>query len=422
MLGFCKPISSKKRFSPRRDLLPGYTFCLFEKAAHIPAEFWNPLAASKGLFLHRDYLHIIESSQFAKLMYRYALVYENQKPCGIVYFQVSDFNAGLFGGLVENKSISKHKQLLQKYVLAHHQETMMRLITCGNNLISGDYGFYFDKKISEAQSHTLVLALCDIMGKEDKIKNTISATLIKDFEQALKPAKLFKDEKFSTFSVEPNMVLDIPAGLDSVEAYIQLFSKKYRNRAKSIFKKLADVEVKALSTAEVKQLNTTLYSLYEAIFNEAKFKLIKLPPDYFYQCRKNFEDQFFITCFYLKGEPVAFYSYILNGKVMEAHYIGLNYDLNIDYCLYQNILYDLISVAIKNKVEKLNLGRTAAEIKTTVGALPQSLVCYIKPLNTVSKLIQKPLMNLLEPSAYTPRNPFKEVAETESIPVFDPAN
>ena len=97
-------------------------------------------------------------------------------------------------------------------------------------------------------------------------------------------------------------------------------------------------------------------------------------------------------------------------RQVEAHYIGLNYDYNLDYCLYQNILYDLIKVAIEQKAEKLNLGRTASEIKTTVGALPQDLLCYIKPQNTVSKLIQKPLMALLEPSAYTPRNPFKEEA------------
>jgi hypothetical protein len=57
---------------------------------------------------------------------------------------------------------------------------------------------------------------------------------------------------------------------------------------------------------------------------------------------------------------------------------------------------------------KVNLGRTASEIKTTVGAKPHELLCYIKPQNTVSKLILKPFMQFLQPTEWIPRNPFKE--------------
>ncbi len=414
MLGFCKPISSKKRFLPQRALAPGFSFCLFEKAEHLPAQEWNALAKHKGIFLHRDYLQIIESSNFAKLMWRYAMVQHEGKACGIVYFQISDFNAGLLADLAEQPSVNKHAAMLKKYVLAHHQETMMRLITCGNNLISGSYGFYFKPEIDEALVHQMVLSLTEIISKEDKLKNTISATLIKDFESPLKPAQIFVKEKYRTFSVEPNMVVDIPSGLNTLDDYIQLFSKKYRNRAKSIFKKFNGIQIKALSTAEVLALNSDIYTLYESIFNEAQFKLMKLPGNYFAACRQHFEDKFFVKGFYLEDKLVAFYSYIINNRgSVEAHYIGLNYEYNLDYCLYQNILYDLIKVAIEHKADKLNLGRTAAEIKTTVGALPQDLICYIKPQNTVFKLIQKPLMTMLEPSAYTPRNPFKE----ELVPV-----
>ena len=409
MLGFCKPVSSKKRFLPQRPLMPGFTFCLFEKAAQLPANEWNNLAQHKGIFLHRDYLQVVEGSNFAKLMWRYAMVQRDGKACGIVYFQVSDFNAGLFGGLIDEPSVSRHAMILKKYVMAHHQETMMRLITCGNNLISGNFGFYFTPDIEPALAHQMILNLSEIISTEDKLKNTISATLIKDFVEPLQPQKIFEKEKYHIFSVEPNMVVDIPEGLNNLDEYIGLFSKKYRNRAKSVFKKFAGVVVKDLSAVEVAKENANIYRLYEAIFNEAKFKLMKLPVNYFEGCRKQFENNFFIKGFYLDGKLVAFYSYIINeNHTVEAHYIGLDYAYNLDYCLYQNILYDLIRVAIAQKADKLNLGRTAAEIKTTVGALPQNLICYIKPQNTVSKIIRKPLMALLEPTAYTPRNPFKE--------------
>jgi hypothetical protein len=68
----------------------------------------------------------------------------------------------------------------------------------------------------------------------------------------------------------------------------------------------------------------------------------------------------------------------------------------------------MIDEAIRNKRTVVNLGRTAAEIKTTVGAKAYDLICYIKPQNTISKLIQKPFISFLQPAEWTPRNPFKE--------------
>ena len=93
---------------------------------------------------------------------------------------------------------------------------------------------------------------------------------------------------------------------------------------------------------------------------------------------------------------------------LEAHYIGLDYEFNSKFNLYQNILYGMIEEAIKNKLSKVNLGRTAAEIKTTVGAKAVDLICYIKPQNTISKIIQKPFISFLQPADWIPRNPFKE--------------
>ncbi len=409
MFSFCKPISSKKRFLPNRAINKQFSFTLYDKAKQITPKDWDKFAEKKGPFLNRTYLKIIEQSLFAKMQSRYVVVYFEGEPCGIIYYQVIDFNASVFSSLINEKSLSTHKTILKKYVDANHEEVLMRLFTCGNNLISGDYGFCFDSKIKEADAHTLLLEITELIAKEDKLKNTISAITLKDFESPLKPAKLFKEENYSHCSVEANMIVNIPSGIENIEGYIQLFSKKYRNRAKSVFKKFRGVNVKNLSVDEVLTLNSKLYALYEAIFNEAQFKLLKLPVDYFSATKANFDNQFFIKGLFLNNELVGFYSYFLFSKeVVEAHYIGLNYEFNQDYCLYQNILYDLIGIAINNKASILNLGRTAAEIKTTVGALPQDLICYIKPQNTFSKFIQKPLVNLLQPTEYIPRNPFKE--------------
>ena len=107
---------------------------------------------------------------------------------------------------------------------------------------------------------------------------------------------------------------------------------------------------------------------------------------------------------YLFGVACGF---CLENEV-EAHYIGFDYAHNKEYELYQTILYSFIEQAILMQKTKINLGRTASEIKTTVGARAHELLCYIKPQNTVSKLILKPFMQFLQPTEWIPRNPFKE--------------
>ena len=134
-----------------------------------------------------------------------------------------------------------------------------------------------------------------------------------------------------------------------------------------------------------------------------------MQPFYFSDVKKIFGDTFTINGFFYEGKLIGFgSSFAMANGTLDAHYIGFDYDLNKQFDLYQNILYCAINEGIKHKCKYVNLGRTASEIKTTVGAKPENLICYIKPQNTISKLIQKPFISFLQPSDWIPRNPFKE--------------
>jgi len=126
-----------------------------------------------------------------------------------------------------------------------------------------------------------------------------------------------------------------------------------------------------------------------------------------------FPDQFFIRAYFRAGELVAFQSGFILEESIEAHYVGFDEKYNEEYECYQNLLYDFINTAIINKKKTIQLGRTAAEIKSTVGAKPVELVCYIKPQNTISKLIMNPFIKFLEPNEWIPRDPFKKVEDVK---------
>ncbi len=330
-----------------------------------------------------------------------------------MYFQVVDFKAGVFGDLLSKQVDSLRStrmNLFERYIDSNREEVLLRLFTCGNNLVSGEYGFVFDKKIPGKTAGELVLEITDLISREEKLRGTISAVLIKDFHKPLQPGKLLEDEKFTRFLVEPNLVIELPKGLNSLTDYTALFSKKYRNRAKAIFKSLGHVEARYLDTDEIRSLEAEMYTLYESIFDRARFKLLKLPRHYFSEVKHLFGNDFIVKGFFAENQLIGFAScFVMPDKTLEAHYIGFDYDLNSVHDLYQNILYTMIDEGIRQHCRCVNLGRTAAEIKTTVGARPQELLCYIKPQNTISRLIQKPFISFLQPAPWTPRNPFKEV-------------
>ena len=401
------------RKKPQRKLFGNYTFTFYESMVEVDKEAWNKVLLNTNFFLKPDYLLLIENLHKPQMAHRYVVVFQNKKPVFICCFQVIDFTADVFGELVESQITdiqSKRLKLFDKYIDKYKDHVIMRVVTCGNNFVSGEHCFVFSADITRTDAFLILEKISNVVSKEEKLRGTISATLIKDFySNHLPKEKILEENKFIEFTVEPNMIVEIPEKTGDLNDYIALFSKKYRNRAKSIFKSSQQITRKNLTVEEAATYNTQLFKLYEQVFAHAKFKLVKLAPDYFSEMKKNFPDVFFITGYFLESKLVAFDSgYFMPNDTIEAHCIGFDYELNKEYELYQNILYHFIELAIAHKKKHLNLGRTASEIKSTVGAKAHQLVCYIKPQNTVSKVVLNPFISFLQPTEWVPRNPFKE--------------
>ncbi|MCA6436183.1 MAG: hypothetical protein ACK5QC_05775 [Bacteroidota bacterium] len=409
---FCKPVNSKKRFAPHRKLDNNYSFTLFDCASSIPENQLTQIIQPEDIFFNKEYLSLIEACTNAKLQTRYCIIFSNLKPIGFVNCQITDFNAGIFGDLIKSEREENESgtlKLLEKYLYKNKDENLLRLFTCGNSIISGEYGFIFREEVGEKEKHDLVIKVLDIISGEEKKTGMLSAILIKDFEEPLRPKQLFKSSGYEMFSVEPNLIVEIPSQVESIEDYVQLFSKKYRNRSKTIQKKFSSVEVRELQYDEIVEREDSINTLYLQVFERAKFKLLQLPKNYFSRCKAIFDDKFTLTGFFLNQKLIGFNSsFNLSENKFEAHYIGIDYSLNREYELYQNTLCNLISSALSKEKHHVNLGRTAAEIKTTIGAKPRDLLCYIKAQNTLSKLIQKSFIRFLQPEEWIPRNPFKE--------------
>lgn len=397
----------------RRKLLGDYSFFIANKISSVNVNDWKTVNSSNNLFLSIEYLTLLEVNENENYHFKYVIVYKKNIPVAISYFQVIDFSAALFGEFLagQMKDLqSKRSKLFETYLQKSKGNIVLRLVTLGNNFVSGEHGIAFSKTIDKEHQFQLINKLAHLISKEEKLHGKISATLVKDFYSKSLPARNeLKTSSFIEFAVEPNMVVEVPMKVKNMTDYLGLFSKKYRNRAKNIFNLSQTIQKRELDVNEIQKLNSKIFFLYEQVYNNAKFKLVKLDKNYFSDAKKTFGEKFIFFGFFKNQKLVAFNSaFLLENEELEAHFIGFDYSLNKDFGLYQNILFNLIDTAIKYKRIRVNLGRTAAEIKSTVGAKAELLTCYLKPQNTLSKVVMGSFLNFLSPSEWIPRNPFKE--------------
>lgn len=374
---------------------------------------WVKLIPKESFFLSWDYLWTLEKLAAPNFRFQYVIVSENNRPVAAFYFQLiflleSEISYILKPLASKLPKISIANEIRDWFVKCSIEKGF-RLLVSGNNFISGEYGIGISpnavvKEVFDAFADTVKL-----ISKNDKRDGKISAILVKDYFEntAVTTADHLQKKRYHRFLVEPEMIVAIQPEWKKFNDYLQAFSKKYRNRANVVLKKTENLKVIALDAVELEKVAPEIYQLYKNVYDRAKFRLSILPANYFIEMKKAFPDIFQIYIYQLNGKIVAFRSEFLLSAQLEGHFIGLDYTVNEIYPLYQRMLYDFIRDGIALGYQKVYLGRTAAVMKSTVGAVAHNLVCYLKYRNGITGQIARPFIEYLKPSIGVIRNPFK---------------
>jgi hypothetical protein len=105
---------------------------------------------------------------------------------------------------------------------------------------------------------------------------------------------------------------------------------------------------------------------------------------------------------------VGFISGLIEGNSLDAHFVGIDYNLNKEYAIYQRILYDYVRIGIDYKLKSINFGRTASEIKSSIGAVPKELTMYVRHKKTIPNKLLKVFLQRVEPKSFKQKHPFKQ--------------
>lgn len=356
-------------------------------------EEWTKCCVADTL-MDIPFLETIEQHHPPSISPFYGLLYDDQDILGIFYFQIKKFKLSeslSFEDLDESfvgKFSNKIKRKVADFV-------NFNTLVLGNLLLTGQYGYKFINNNAILQK----LRQKDSSGKLPTTSQLFSFIL----KEALHYAKyslgisctalLCKDFKsdydifnidelgFQRVEVQPNMIFKVRPTWKTFSDYLDSLESKYRIRYRRAKKKLEIISKIHFSPEDISKHSPEIEKLYLNIVKNADFNLFYLSQDFFRALKSNLENDFDLIGYYNGNKLVGFASIIKNFDEYYCFFLGYDIEVNKKHQLYLNMLYDFIECAIDNRIDKIIMSRTAIEIKSSVGAVPQRKFIYFRHKN-----------------------------------------
>jgi len=210
-----------------------------------------------------------------------------------------------------------------------------------------------------------------------------------------------------TFEAEPFMALHLRPEWTQREQYIQAMKSKYRLRVRKALEASASFErCECHGSTDSKWLNQAAQLLRSTLAT----RVVALPeniPGMLQAFINVFGQNFLMFRYSLNGQVVGFVTGLKIGDTLHALHLGYDAEKTGGMHLYERCLLDMVEMGIQMGVETVQMGRTATEIKSTLGAEPlqNSLVFFVRnPL--LRALLKAYVRYFYQPPPFTLRHPF----------------
>jgi len=305
-----------------------------------------------------------------------------------------------------------------------------KMLCLGQFLTSGNYASDGLSQLSSKEVAKLLPAVAEALMR---CRPGYAAYLIKDIHPADHPTTVaLQRSRHYLLPADPVMSLALNPEWNSTEDYLAALTSKYRVRYRRARSKMGGITRRRLGPKEVGERQDRIYELYRDVSSGADFNAASLTPNYFpwlakaRQPKARFENVFagygilgekeemndltpvFQGYFNEAGKLIGYTTVIPNGGTLHAHFLGLENSYKYSHHLYHNMLFDLLEDAIAGDFLTLDYGRTALEIKSSVGANATDFAVLAKArYGWLNRLVP-----LFTPAVYTAptwvaRNPFK---------------
>jgi predicted N-acyltransferase len=388
------------------------TFCkntntalFFSAIDEIPSQIWEVLGCKKNSYFHPNFLKSLEKNH-PKIIFSYIVLVDNQKqPTAFASLKIIDFYVN---------SIKKDFPFLRnigRKLRVFPDKKPLKLLICGNTFVSGEHGIFIkEEENKKAIIKELAESINHFVNSNKKLKKQIDAFLLKDYaKESLSITNELKKFNYHAFSVEPNMKLELQENWHTFDDYLDAIKTKFRVKAKKAFALSASLRIEEVTLNNIPQKLPKMTTLYEKVASNAGFNLVDFNLETYKDLKEKLSDNYILKTFWLDAEIVGFISGIINNSSLDAHFVGIDYQLNRTHAIYQRMLYTYIEIAIDKKLKTINFGRTASEIKSSIGAVPQDLTMYLRHKKTIKNRILKLFLQRVQPTPFQQKFPFKKI-------------
>ena len=377
------------------------SFKIYNSVKDLPV-LWDVVAQS-NVFLQTPYLTVLEKSAPVNMECFYIGIFENSELIGVSLAQYLDLNKlESFG-----ERDKCFKTIIRNFIFKNFASHTLFL---GNNMITGQNGYVFSKEIDFNHISEILLQSADEITLYFKKKGiSIHLVSFKDFyDHCSVELKKYRFSNMYEFNTQPNMIFYLDQNWKSLDDYVAALSKKYRDQFKRARKKFDGIQMKNLSYDEVLQNEEKIYELYHYVAKNAPFNTFFLSKNHFSTLKGQCGNRFQIFGYFLNEELVGFHTLLLNDETLETYFLGYNDYIQKENMLYLNMLYNMTEYGIENGFKRIIFGRTALEIKSSIGATPVQMSGFIYHNNKlINRFIGKIFRNLEPELHWQQRHPFK---------------
>lgn len=374
-----------------------YYLKIYDTVFGLP-ENWNSVVGNHNIMLSEEYFNVLENSSPCNMKCFFMGFFLEDELIGGALFQYLNFKDHRI--FRNKKEDFKVKNLIVKWFVKD-------IMILGNNMLTGQNGFYFDFSKITVENAAVLLENA-VRKMQNEIRKT-SFVIFKDYQLSF--ASGFQNKSYRnyfTFSVQPNMMMKVRENWNSFEDYTNDLTKKYRARIRSARNKIAGIEKRELHSSDIQANGSVIYDLYRNVAENAPFNTFFLPENHFEKMKENLKDKFKMYGYFSGEKLIGFYTIILNNKDILPYFLGYDEGCQKDKQLYMNMLVDMVEFAINEKKSKIIFGRTALEIKSTVGAEPVEIFGLFRHNNFFINSVMKNIVPSVTPKTkWIQRRPFK---------------
>lgn len=371
---------------------------IFDTVDKIPKAYWDSLKCCTDIYYSPEFLKAFEIAN-RDIEFNYVFVTRNGEAITFANTQLVTISV---------KTITQNIKMnawLKRNINGMFCNNQLRILFCGNIFLSGEYGTFLKDGEDKIEAFK---ALAEGIKRLSKSIKKLTGLCVKDFkDESLYITEHLNEFGYTPMQVEPNMIISLKPEWKTFDDYKAALKSKYRIKANKADSKSADLISKTFDSELIETYKPQLQDLYQNTINNADFNAQVLDLNTYTFLKERFNSAFIVIGYFIDDILVGFLSAMKNGDNLDAHFIGIDYSKNKEFAIYPRILNDYVRLGLKTRAKRINLGRTASEIKSTLGAEPQSLTCYFKHKKGLQNQIIKPFVKNVKIKSFKQHKPFK---------------